>query len=198
MKRVVIASGNPGKLKEIAALLEPIGIEALPQSAFNVSPGDEPHPTFIENALAKARHASRASRLPALADDSGLCVDALDGSPGVHSARFAGPEASDADNNAKLLASLSGVENRGAHYVCVIVLVRSENDAQPIICEAEWHGKIISAPRGSGGFGYDPLFLVPGLEMTGAELTLEHKNRISHRGKALAELVAKLRLIGEQ
>lgn len=186
--KVVVASGNPGKLKEISASLEPIGIEALPQSAFDVPPAEEPHPTFIENALAKARHASRLSGLPALADDSGLCVEALGGAPGVHSARYAGRDASDADNNRKLLASLRDVTNRRAHYVCVIVMVRSANDPQPVVCEAEWHGEIVSEPRGSGGFGYDPLFLVPELGMTGAELTLAHKNRISHRGRALAML----------
>ena len=193
MKRLVIASNNRGKLTEIVARLRSLEIEAAPQSEFGVTSAEEPYSTFVENALAKARHASRLSGLPALADDSGLCVDALDGAPGVHSARFAGPAASDAANNAKLLESLRGVNDRRAHYVCVIALLRSESDPRPVICEAEWHGEIIGAPRGRGGFGYDPLFLVPELMRTGAELTLEHKNRISHRGKALEQLIEKLR-----
>ncbi|HET6757207.1 MAG TPA: RdgB/HAM1 family non-canonical purine NTP pyrophosphatase [Burkholderiales bacterium] len=193
MKRVVIATGNPGKLREIAALIAPLGIEVVPQSEFNVPPAQEPHATFVENALAKARHASRLSGLPALADDSGLCAAALGGVPGVQSARFAGVMATDADNNAKLLDSLKRAQDRRAHYVCVIALMRSEFDPQPIICEAEWHGEIIGEPRGSGGFGYDPLFLIPELGLTGAELSLEHKNRISHRGRALAQLVGRLR-----
>ncbi|MGH8727094.1 MAG: RdgB/HAM1 family non-canonical purine NTP pyrophosphatase [Burkholderiales bacterium] len=198
MKRIVIASGNSGKLREIAALIAPLGIEAVPQSAFDVPAAEEPHATFVENALAKARNASRFAALPALADDSGLCVDALLGAPGVQSARFAGANADDADNNAKLVELLDGMNCRAAHYVCVVVLIRSESDPQPIICEAEWYGEILASPRGNGGFGYDPLFLVPELGLTGAELTLERKNRISHRGKALTQLVARLRSIGEQ
>jgi XTP/dITP diphosphohydrolase len=193
LKRIVIASGNPGKLKEIATLMRSLGIEVVPQSEFGVPEAEEPHATFVENALAKARHASRCSGLPALADDSGLCVEALQGAPGVHSARFAGAMATDADNNAKLLKSLQDAKNRRAHYVCVMVLMRSESDPQPIICEAEWHGEIVGEPRGSGGFGYDPLFLVPELALTGAELTLAHKNRISHRGRALSRLLERLK-----
>jgi XTP/dITP diphosphohydrolase len=192
LNRIVIASGNPGKLKEIAALMQPLGIEAIPQSAFDVPAAEEPHPTFIENAIAKARHACQISRLPALADDSGLCVAALGGAPGVRSARYAGEGASDADNNAKLLDSLHGCADRRVHYVCVIALVRTPDDPQPFICEAEWHGTILDHPRGAGGFGYDPLFLVPELGLTAAELTLEHKNRISHRGRALAMLAQRL------
>ena len=192
MNRVVIASSNAGKLKEISALMRPLRIESIPQSAFNVPPADEPYFTFIENALAKARHASRLTGLAALADDSGLCVAALDGAPGVHSARFAGAGASDADNNRKLLESLNGHVDRRAHYVCVIVAVKHPADPQPLICEAEWHGEIIERPRGGGGFGYDPIFFVPDLGLTGAELTLDQKNRISHRGRALAMLATKL------
>jgi XTP/dITP diphosphohydrolase len=192
LNRIVIASGNPGKLREISALVQPLKIEAIPQSVFNVAPADEPYSTFVENALAKARHASELTGLPALADDSGLCVAALNGAPGVHSARFAGASASDADNNQKLLESLNGHVDRRAHYVCVIVLVKNPRDPQPLICEAEWHGEITERPRGHGGFGYDPLFLVPELGLTGAELALDQKNRMSHRGRALAMLAQRL------
>lgn len=201
MKKLVIASNNPGKLREIGGILAPLGIEVLPQSALGVSEAEEPHCTFIENALAKARHASRHTGLPALADDSGVCVEALNGEPGVHSARFAGPppggaaggrDDQDARNNRKLLALLAGQANRRAHYYCVIVLVRHAGDPQPLIAEAEWHGEIIDTPRGDGGFGYDPYFLLPELGRTAAELTMEHKNGISHRGKALAALLARL------
>lgn len=202
MKKLVIASNNPGKLREIARILAPLDIEVLPQAAFGVPEAEEPHCTFIENALAKARHASRHTGLPALADDSGVCAEALNGEPGVHSARFAGPppagaesgrDDQDARNNDKLLAMLAGQANRKAHYYCVIVLVRHAADPQPLIAEAEWCGEILRAPRGDGGFGYDPLFLIPELGTTGAELALEEKNRISHRGKALAALLARLR-----
>jgi XTP/dITP diphosphohydrolase len=192
MKQLVIATGNAGKLREIRRLLEPLGIAVLPQSDFDVPEADEPHCTFIENALAKARHASRLTGLPALADDSGICVDALGGSPGVYSAHYAGPQRSDTDNNAKLLQSLRDVAGRRAHYHCVLVLVRHADDPQPIIAEGAWHGEILQAPRGAGGFGYDPLFLDPVLGKTGAELSLEQKNQVSHRGKALAVLLEKL------
>ena len=202
MKKIVIASDNLGKLTEIGAILAPLDIEIVAQSTLGVPPADEPHFTFIENALAKARHASRHTGLPALADDSGICVDALSAAPGVHSARFAhepaagpggGREGQDLRNNRKLLGLLANEINRNAHYYCVIVLMRHADDPQPLICEAEWHGEIVKTPRGSGGFGYDPLFLLPELRRTAAELAPEHKNRISHRGQALAALAARLR-----
>ncbi|MCL6555967.1 MAG: RdgB/HAM1 family non-canonical purine NTP pyrophosphatase [Burkholderiales bacterium] len=196
MKKLVIASNNPGKLREIERILEPLGLEVLPQSAFNIPEAEEPHPTFIENCLVKARHAAEHSGLPALADDSGICVDALNGAPGVYSARFAGEPKSDARNNEKLISLLSNEPNRKAHYYCVIVLVRHPHDPEPLIAEGRWDGEIIDEPRGSGGFGYDPHFLVPELNMTGAELPMDVKNRISHRGKALAQLVEKLKVGG--
>lgn len=198
MKRLVIASNNPGKLREIGAILAPLGVEVVAQGALGVDEAEEPHCTFIENALAKARHASRITGLPALADDSGVCVHALDGEPGVHSARYAEPagnaprEEQDRRNNEKLLRALDGHADRRAHYCCVIVLVRHDADPQPLIAEAEWHGEILSSPRGQGGFGYDPLFFIPELGRTGAELSPDEKNRVSHRGRALAQLVAKL------
>jgi XTP/dITP diphosphohydrolase len=200
IRKIVIASNNVGKLNEIGAILEPLDIEIVAQSTLGVAEADEPHCTFIENALAKARHASAHTGLPALADDSGICVDALNGAPGVHSARFAGESAGgpggradqDARNNRKLLDLLAHETNRRAHYYCVIVLTRRADDPQPIVCEAEWHGEIVKTPRGSGGFGYDPLFLIPALKKTGAELKPEEKNRISHRGQALAALAARL------
>ena len=197
MKKLVLASGNPGKVREIQALLAPLAIEVLPQAGLGIAEAEEPHATFLENALAKARHASRAAHLPALADDSGLCVQALDGAPGVHSAYYAGTggsrEARDARNNAKLLAALAGQAERSAHYLCVIVLVRSADDPEPVVAEGRWHGSIAAAARGAGGFGYDPLFLVPGRGLTAAELTAEEKNRVSHRGQALARLLERLR-----
>ena len=193
MKKLVLASGNAGKLREFGQLLAPFDFEVLPQSAFNVPEAAEPHITFVENAIAKARHAARLTGLPALADDSGLCVSALGGAPGVWSARYGGEPKSDAKNNAKLLADLAGVADRRAHYVAVLVLMRSADDPQPIVAEGEWHGEIIDAPRGAGGFGYDPYFLVPGTGLTVAELRHEEKNRCSHRGKALAQLLARLR-----
>jgi len=196
MKKLVIASNNPGKLREIERILSPLGLEVLPQSVFNIPEAEEPYCTFIENCLAKARHASEHSGLPALADDSGICVDALNGAPGVYSARFAGEPKSDERNNQKLIESLVHETNRKAHYYCVIVLVRHPHDPQPLIAEGSWEGEIIDEPRGSGGFGYDPYFLVPGLGQTGAELPMDIKNKISHRGKALAALVEKLAASG--
>jgi len=186
--KLVIASNNPGKLREIGQILAPLGIEALPQSAFGVPEADEPHDTFIENALVKARHATGITGLPALADDSGICVDALGGAPGVHSARYAGEPLSDERNNAKLLAALGERSDRQAHYYCVIVVMRHAQDPQPLIAEGLWRGEILRAPRGCGGFGYDPLFLDPEFRQTGAELAPARKNLISHRGKALALL----------
>ena len=197
VKKLVLASGNAGKLREFGQLLASFDFEVLPQSAFNVPEADEPHVTFVENALAKARHAAQLTCLPALADDSGLCVTALGGAPGVFSARYGqlspNEPKSDQRNNARLLADLAGVADRRAHYVAVLVLLRSAADPQPIIAEGEWHGEIIDTPRGSGGFGYDPYFLVPGTGMTVAELPHEEKNRRSHRGQALTQLIARLR-----
>jgi XTP/dITP diphosphohydrolase len=198
MDKLVIASNNPGKLREIEAILAPLAIEVVTQGALDVPEAEEPHCTFIENALAKARHASRLTGLPALADDSGVCVHALGGEPGVHSARYAEGSTSERDeqdrrNNEKLLRALSGAADRTAHYYCVIVLVRRAEDPQPLIAEAEWHGEIPREPRGSGGFGYDPLFLIPELGKTGAELAAHEKNAVSHRGRALVKLVARLR-----
>jgi XTP/dITP diphosphohydrolase len=193
--RLVLASGNPGKLREMRAVLAPLGYEVVAQAELGIDEAEEPHDTFVENALAKARHASRASGLPALADDSGLCVDALGGAPGVHSAYFAGREggreARDARNNAKLLASLG--DERKAHYRCVMAFVRRAEDPEPLVAEGAWHGEIARAPRGANGFGYDPLFLVPARGVTAAELADEEKNRLSHRARAAARLVELLR-----
>ena len=193
MDKLVLASGNAGKLKELSSLLAPLGIEVLPQSAFNVSEAEEPHPSFVENAIAKARHAARATGLPALADDSGLCVDVLGGAPGVLSARFAGEPKSDARNNALLLERLAGEPNRHARFYCALALVRHADDPQPIIACGEWHGEILEAARGQGGFGYDPLFLVRDLDQTAAEIDHELKNVLSHRGKAMRQLLDRLR-----
>lgn len=193
MDKLVLASGNAGKLKELSSLLAPLGIEVLPQSAFHVSEAEEPHPSFVENAIAKARHAARATGLPALADDSGLCVDALGGAPGVLSARFAGEPKSDARNNALLLERLAGETNRRARFYCALVLVRHADDPQPIIACGEWHGEMLEATRGHGGFGYDPLFLVPELDQTAAEIDHSLKNVLSHRGSAMRQLLERLR-----
>ena len=193
MSKLVIASGNAGKLREIARILAPLGIEAVPQSQFNVPDCPEPHVTFVENCLAKARHASAYSGLPALADDSGICVEALNGAPGVQSARYAGEPGSDARNNDKLIAELANEPNRRAHYTCVMVYVRHPDDPEPVIAEGRWYGEIIDVPRGENGFGYDPYFLVPGFDKTGAELDEDTKNSISHRGQALRDLVEKLK-----
>ena len=197
LKRLVIASNNPGKIRELSAMLSPLGIEVMPQSDHGVPEAEEPHPTFIENALAKARQASRHTGLPALADDSGICVDALQGRPGVRSARFAEGafprDEQDRRNNEKLLSELKDCVDRRAHYCCVLALVRHPDDPRPLIVESDWHGEVLAAPRGGDGFGYDPLFLLPQLGKTGAELEPAEKNAISHRGKALAELVSRLR-----
>ena len=193
MQKLVIASNNPGKLREISRILAPLGFEAVPQSAYNVPEAEEPYVTFVENCIAKARHAAHLTGLPALADDSGICVDALGGAPGVYSARYAGEPKSDQRNNEKLIAALAGQSNRQAHYYCAIVYLRHADDPQPLIAEGSWHGEIIDTPRGDGGFGYDPYFLVPALGKTGAELAPDEKNTISHRGKALLQLVDKLR-----
>jgi XTP/dITP diphosphohydrolase len=193
MQRLVIASNNSGKLREIRHLLEPLGIEVLPQSAFDFPEAEEPYCTFVENALAKARHASKNTGLPALADDSGICVNILDGKPGILSARYAGEPKSDERNNQKLVEALRNQRDRQAYYYCVMVLLRHPEDPQPIIADGNWHGEILLNPRGSGGFGYDPYFFLEDLGKTAAELPMEQKNRISHRGKALAQLVERIR-----
>ena len=194
LKKLVIATGNPKKLKEFERLLAPLGIEVIAQSAFNVPEAPEPHCTFLENALAKARNAARHTGLPSLADDSGICVRALGGSPGVNSAYYAGQHKNDADNNAKLIADLRGVADRGAHYTALLALVMSETDPEPLIAEGRWYGEIIDTPRGDGGFGYDPYFLDTKLGLTGAEMPIDEKGARSHRGKALAKLIAELQL----
>ena len=196
MRRLVVASANPGKLREFGALLAPLGIELVAQSTLGVQSADEPHQTFVENALAKARHAAASTGLPALADDSGVCCTALGGAPGVRSARFAGENATDAENNAELLRQLRGVADRSAYYVCVLVAVRSTSDPDPLIADAHWAGSIIDEPRGSNGFGYDPHFWLSDLTCTAAQLEPAHKNRISHRGRALVQLFEKIRLAG--
>ena len=197
MSRLVLASNNPGKLREIGALLAPLAIEVVSQAELGIGETEEPHSTFLENALAKARHASLASGLPALADDSGLCVDALGGDPGVHSAYYAGRGGSrderDARNNAKLLAALAGVAERRAHYYCAMVLMRRADDPEPVFAEGIWPGEVALEPRGTAGFGYDPLFWLPARRCMSAELDAQEKNRISHRGQALSKLLARLR-----
>jgi XTP/dITP diphosphohydrolase len=190
--RLVLASGNPGKLREFRRLLEPLCIEVIAQAELGIAEADEPHMTFVENALAKARHASACSSLPALADDSGLCVDALGGAPGVRSARYAGTPSSEARNNEALVAALRGIPDRRAHYCCALVILRHADDAQPIIAEGIWHGTIIDEPRGDGGFGYDPHFQDQVTGLTGAELPLARKNALSHRGKAMRRLIARI------
>jgi XTP/dITP diphosphohydrolase len=192
MKKLVLASNNAKKMKELDALLAPLGFEVITQGELGIPEADEPHCTFVENALAKARHAARLSGLPALADDSGLCVAALDGAPGVYSARYAGEPKSDARNNEKLLAELGERCDRAAHFVSVLVLVRHADDPQPLIAEGEWHGEILPAARGDSGFGYDPLFYLPEFDRTAAELDAATKNRLSHRGQAMQRLIARL------
>ena len=192
IERLVLASNNAGKLREFKRLLEPLGIQVIPQAELGIGEADEPHVTFVENALAKARHASAQARLPALADDSGVCVEALGGEPGVQSARYAGEPKSDARNNALLVERLAGVADRRAHYYCVLVLLRHAADPEPVIAEGAWHGRIIDQPRGSGGFGYDPYFEDVDTGMTGAELPLDIKNARSHRGHAIRALLARL------
>lgn len=195
--KLVLASSNPGKLREIGALLAPLSVELISQRSLHIPEADEPHATFLENALAKARHASRASGLPALADDSGLCVESLSGEPGVHSAYYAGREGSrearDARNNDKLMSILR--ENRKAYYCCVLVMLRHPEDPRPLVAEGIWRGEIGRAPRGQNGFGYDPLFYLNELGKTAAELDPDHKNRISHRSIALRKL---LELLNDQ
>jgi len=192
LSRLVLASGNEGKLREFHRLLAPQGFDVVAQSTLGIAEAPEPHVTFVENALAKARHASAHAGLPALADDSGVCVAALNGAPGVQSARYAGEPKSDARNNAKLVAALQRIADRRAHYYCVLVLVAHAEDPEPVIAEGRWHGTIIDVPRGTGGFGYDPYFQDVATGLTGAELPLARKNELSHRGSAMRELIAKL------
>jgi XTP/dITP diphosphohydrolase len=191
-QRLVLASNNAKKAAEMQALLAPLGIEVVPQSVLGVPEAEEPHATFVENALAKARHASAATGLPAIADDSGLCVTALGGAPGVHSARFAGEPKSDARNNLLLLDKLANETDRSAYFYSAVVLVRHAQDPRPLIADGEWHGEILDAPRGDSGFGYDPLFWLPELEQTAAELDAALKNTLSHRGAAMRHLLDSL------
>ena len=195
MRQVVLASGNQGKLRELQALLAASGLEVLPQSVFGIDSAHEDGSTFVENALIKARHAARAAGLPAIADDSGLEVDALGGRPGVHSARFAGPGRGDEANNERLLGELAGVPAaaRTARFRCAMVFVRDANDPAPIVRSGVWEGAIGFEYRGAGGFGYDPLFIVAGDGRTAAEMPAEEKNRVSHRSQALRALVVALR-----
>ena len=192
MHKLVLASNNAGKVKEFQALLAPLSFEVIPQGALGIPSAEEPHHTFIENALAKARHASSASGLPALADDSGICAHALGNRPGVHSARYAGENANDLANNQKLISELSNQSDRSAYYVCALVLVNSADDLNPLIVEASWHGVIVDEAKGINGFGYDPHFFLPELNLTAAELDPTQKNLISHRGQALRELMNQL------
>jgi XTP/dITP diphosphohydrolase len=194
MQKLVLASGNPGKLKEFQQLLADCGYQVLSQGEFGLDSAEETGLTFVENAILKARHASAQTGLPALADDSGLSVDALDGRPGIYSARYAGPEASDADNNARLLQELEGVSEaeRGACYHCVLVLMRHAEDPTPVIAQGQWRGRIRTGPKGEGGFGYDPLFQVLERQCSAAELGKEEKGKISHRAIATRALLAGL------
>ena len=192
-RTVVLASNNAGKLAEFFSLLSPLGLALRKQSELGISEAKEPHVTFVENALAKARHVAQLSGLPALADDSGVCVPALDGAPGVFSARYAGEPKSDARNNQKLIHDLYAHEDKSAYYYCVLVYLRHAQDPQPMIAEGRWDGEIIATPRGENGFGYDPHFWIAALNKTAAELSAEEKNQLSHRGQALRALIAKWR-----
>jgi XTP/dITP diphosphohydrolase len=191
--RLVLASGNAGKVVELEQLLAGTGVQLVPQATLGVTDADETGLTFVENALIKARHAARITGLPALADDSGICVDALDGAPGLYAARYAGTHGDGAANNAKLLRELDGVpaEKRTAYFIAVLVVLRHADDPAPLIAEGRWHGRILEAPRGVGGFGYDPLFLPDGHDLGAAELDPALKNRLSHRGQALEVLRAR-------
>jgi XTP/dITP diphosphohydrolase len=194
-RRIVLASNNPGKVREIGQLLADQDVEVLPQSEFAIPEAEETGLTFVENAILKARHAAQLSGLPAIADDSGIEVDALNGAPGIYSARFAGKGASDEDNLQKLLEELKDVpeEKRSARFQCLMVYLRHADDPTPLICQGTWEGRILFQPRGSGGFGYDPVFYVPTHDCASAELTPEEKNRLSHRGQALRKLVVALK-----
>ncbi|MDC0423556.1 RdgB/HAM1 family non-canonical purine NTP pyrophosphatase [Methylophilaceae bacterium] len=195
MNKIVIATNNEKKLNEISAILEDLNIQATPQSHFKIGESEEPFDTFIENALIKARYASKKTGLPAIADDSGLCVDILKGEPGIYSARFSGSPRSDENNNLKLLDLLKDQYNRKAHYYCAIVFIKSSDDPQPVIAEGIWQGEILKIPRGKNGFGYDPLFLDYKTDLSAAELSTELKNKISHRGQALQKIKQKLKMI---
>ncbi|QWE17647.1 RdgB/HAM1 family non-canonical purine NTP pyrophosphatase [Polynucleobacter sp. AP-Nino-20-G2] len=192
MQKLVLASNNAGKVREFQELLAPFHFQVIPQGDLGIPSAEEPHLTFVENALAKARHASAASSLPALADDSGICAHALNGEPGVFSARYAGLDGDNTANNRKLIEALQGKTDRGAHYVCALVMVNSANDPEPLIVQTRWYGQVIDEPRGNHGFGYDPHFFLPELDSTAAELEPSEKNLISHRGQALRELIAQL------
>ena len=192
LKQLVLASNSAGKLREFTALFAPLGIAIIPQGDLGIAAAQEPYDTFVENALTKARHASKQSHLPALADDSGICIAALNGRPGVRSARYAGEEASDAQNNAKVIAELRGLSDRRAHYVCALVFIRHALDPEPVIVQTQWHGELIDAPQGSAGFGYDSHFFIPALGKTAAELDPIEKNSLSHRGQALRDLLRTL------
>jgi XTP/dITP diphosphohydrolase len=192
MQKLVLASNNAGKVREFQELLAPFHFQIIPQGELGIPAAEEPHHTFVENALAKARHASAASGLPALADDSGICAHALDGAPGVYSARYAGADGDNTANNQKLIAALQDQADRGAHYVCALVMVNSANDPEPLIVQTRWYGQIVDDARGDHGFGYDPHFLLPELGSTAAQLEPSQKNLISHRGQALRELIAQL------
>ena len=193
VQKLVLASNNAGKVREFQELLAPFRFQVIPQGELGIPSAEEPHHTFVENALAKARHASATSGLPALADDSGICAHTLDGAPGVYSARYAGVDGDSAANNQKLIASLQGKVDRGAHYVCALVMVNSPNDPEPLIVQTRWYGQIIDEAKGAHGFGYDPHFFLPELGNTAAELEPSEKNLISHRGQALRELIAELK-----
>ena len=192
MQKLVLASNNAGKVREFQELLAPFHFQVIPQGELGIPSAEEPHHTFVENALAKARHASAVSGLPALADDSGICAHALDGAPGVYSARYAGIDGDSSANNQKLIAALQGKTDRGAHYVCALVMVNSANDPEPLIVQTRWYGQIIDEARGNQGFGYDPHFFLPELGSTAAQLEPSEKNLMSHRGQALRELIAEL------
>jgi XTP/dITP diphosphohydrolase len=192
VQKLVLASNNAGKVREFQELLAPFHFQVIPQGDLGIPAAEEPHHTFVENALTKARHASAASGLPALADDSGICAHALDGAPGVYSARYAGVDGDSAANNRKLITALQGNTDRGAHYVCALVMVNSANDPEPLIVQTRWYGQITDDAKGTHGFGYDPHFFLPGLGKTAAELESSEKNRISHRGQALRELINQL------
>lgn len=194
MQKIVLASNNQGKVRELGQMLAQLDMEVLPQSDFNAGEVEETGLTFVENAILKARHAAKVSGLPAIADDSGLEVDALNGAPGIYSARFAGQGASDQDNLQKLLTELHGVpdEQRTARFQCLLVYMRHAQDPTPLICQGTWEGIISHEPRGEGGFGYDPIFYVPTHQCTSAQLTAEQKNQLSHRGQALNKLLNSL------
>ncbi|MBH0057337.1 RdgB/HAM1 family non-canonical purine NTP pyrophosphatase [Pseudoalteromonas sp. SWXJZ94C] len=195
-KTLVLATGNPGKVNELANMLSPLNINVVPQSNFNVGEVAETGTTFVENAIIKARHAAKITGMPAIADDSGLEVDGLNGAPGVYSARFAGADASDQDNIDKLLVDLGDNPIRSARFWCVLVLMRHADDPTPLICSASWEGEITLTQNGNGGFGYDPVFFVPEQNCTSAELTKEQKNAVSHRGQALQKLLLELKQKG--